>query len=194
MPITLDQPVAATVVVTTDQTIQADHLWIDRMLIDGSGRNATPPTAEMTITPYAVVNNVPVFASEPKLSKTANVYAAAANIPEIGAAILANFAATKAWHVYELARQADLDNATAALESATIAQATAQATLDGTATARNAAFAARSSPTDPAWLSADTAWQAATTALATATTAVATAQANVTIATAAVADPANPKL
>ena len=185
-----------TTTTTVERTLDCNRMWLDTFNADGSSRGNGPAPVDAKLTPYAAAEDGSVvgFAGTSRTFKTRDVYAAARNVPAMGAGMGYLFAGLQAALAEEDARAVTLKTATAIAESAAAAVTTARANLAATAAARTAAYQARTSPTDKVWTDADETCNQATIAIQQAQAASDAAQANVTIATAAAADVANPAL
>jgi hypothetical protein len=198
MPISIE-PITVSKVVREEVT--ADQLFITCLHIDASQKDSAPPSASITVLPFASNNGDPIYAADDQaeILFTCNLYAAAANIPEIGAAIQAVFAAADAWHGYRAARKADLAAASAAVVSAQSDVETTTAAVAAAESVESAARAAVASADEEereaAQLTLDDASLAridAVSARSAAHEALRAAQDRQMLATMAAADPAHP--
>lgn len=205
MPINLTNPVTVSVPVTTEQQVTCDQLWVLSLQTDGSALGQTPPTAAMSLLPFATpAGQPPVFAPPEAATqlRTANLYVAAANVPEIGAALQAVFMAAQAWYAQMQSRASTLVTSQSAADLALAGAAAAETTRD---TARLNLYAAEQSlavnqnPEDSDALHsavavAQTALDAAEATLTTAHQKLALANVALQTATLAARDVANPPL
>jgi hypothetical protein len=100
------------------KTFSADKIHVVSMVIDGSGLDQVPPSAHLSLKPYAVINDKNVYASSNQNLTTSDIYSASGRIPEIAMAMGAVFNAVQAWSNYNALRQADVDRARSELDAA----------------------------------------------------------------------------